>query len=185
MQNIINEKQVKPNLLDTIERYPFNGKSKYLIDKFYVIGYDNDICHKLLIEKKFKDLIEEKPEILIDSEVNEYLGNKIIDPYEPKSFFLTSNPPALLNEISSDYKKEMPDFDIIKNMIFPNGSEFIYIMEDYKKENFQNNGKINSSKKESFQNIGKIRSSRSSTISMTGLASDSSRMYSSSCLEVS
>ena len=144
MQNIINEKQLRPNLYDTIERYPFNGKSKYLIDKFYVIGYDNDVCHKLLIEKRFKDLIEEKTEILIDSEVSEYLGNKKDNLYEPKSFFLTSNPPSLLNEISSDYKKEMPDFEIIKNMIFPNGSEFIYIMEDYKKEHFQNNGKNNS-----------------------------------------
>jgi hypothetical protein len=28
--------------------------------------------------------------------------------------------PSLLNEISSDLRKELPDIDIIKNMLFPN-----------------------------------------------------------------
>ena len=31
-----------------IKRYPFNGRSKYLIDKFYIIGYNSQTLNKLL-----------------------------------------------------------------------------------------------------------------------------------------
>jgi hypothetical protein len=33
-----------------IKLYPFNGRSPYLIDKFYIIGYNYLTLHKLLIE---------------------------------------------------------------------------------------------------------------------------------------
>ena len=35
-----------------IQRFPFNGRSKYLMDRFYIIGYRPDQLHKIL----FKDV---------------------------------------------------------------------------------------------------------------------------------
>ena len=34
-----------------IKRYPFNGHSKYLIDKFYIMGYNAPTLNKLLFEE--------------------------------------------------------------------------------------------------------------------------------------
>ena len=45
-----NENVSKSYLNETILRYPFNGRSKYLIDKFYIIGYDSKALYKNLIE---------------------------------------------------------------------------------------------------------------------------------------
>ena len=36
------------NFLGIMKRYPFNGRSKYLIDKFFIIGYDYTTLHKLM-----------------------------------------------------------------------------------------------------------------------------------------
>ena len=39
------------NIYKEIKRYPFNGRSNYLIDKFYIIGYNISTLHKLLLEE--------------------------------------------------------------------------------------------------------------------------------------
>ena len=39
------------NFLGTMKRYPFNGRSKYLMDKFFIIGYDYSTLNKILIKK--------------------------------------------------------------------------------------------------------------------------------------
>ena len=76
MQNIINEKEIKINLFDLIERYPFNGRSKYLIDKFYIIGFEYNYIHKLFIENKLKDITnQEQNSDLNNSDFNDLIGN--------------------------------------------------------------------------------------------------------------
>ena len=131
MQNIINEQNLNPNLYEIIKRYPFNGRSNYLIDKFFIIGYDFPTLHYLLIENDAKYYIKEE-ENFFASEFNDLLGSdNIIKNNEKKSFFLPKEPPSILSEISSDYKKKLPDFDLIKDIIFPNGSQFYYTDEDY------------------------------------------------------
>ena len=132
MQNIIEEEEINLNLFDTIRRYPFNGRSKYLIDKFYLIGYEYNLIHKLFIESQIKDLIKEVPKKEENSGFNDLLGNKKKQVDGFKSIKIKSNPPSILNEISSDYKKQMPDFDTIRSMIFPNGCEFYYSFEECK-----------------------------------------------------
>jgi len=130
MQNIINDQNRNPNLYEVIIRYPFNGKSSYLIDKFYIIGYDFPTLHYLLIENNIKDYIKEEENFVV-SEFNDLLGSdNIIKNNDKKSFFLPNEPPSILSEISSDYKKMLPSFDNIKDIIFPNGCQFYYTNED-------------------------------------------------------
>ena len=38
----------KPNISQKILRYPLNGRSSYLIDKFYIFGYDYMTLKKYL-----------------------------------------------------------------------------------------------------------------------------------------
>ena len=45
-----NENISNSYLDEKILRYPFNGRSKYLIDKFYIIGYDSKTLYQNLIE---------------------------------------------------------------------------------------------------------------------------------------
>ena len=136
MKNVINEK-IELNLYSAIKKYPFNGRSKYLIDKFYLIGYDYETAHKLLFDTKIEDLINEKEESKSELDLNELTGakneNTNISEYKP--IFPSSNSPILLNEITSDFKKQLPDFDLIRKMLFPNGSQFFYLVEDYTEEN--------------------------------------------------
>ena len=96
--------------------YPFHGRSKYLIDKFYIIGYDYSTLKKLLIDKNL-DIINNKNNSSEDQ-------NKKY----PKEFQI-EEPPSLLNEITSDYSKEGLDINIITEMIFPNPPSFYYIEE--------------------------------------------------------
>ncbi len=139
MQNIINEQKLNPNLYEIIKRYPFNGKSNYLIDKFYIIGYDFPTLHYLLIENNVKDYIKEEKNFVV-SEFNDLLGSDNINKTnEKKSFFLPKDPPSILSEISSDYKKILPNFDNIKDIIFPNGCQFYYTNEDVAEDNSSKN----------------------------------------------
>ena len=96
--------------------YPFHGRSKYLIDKFYIIGYDYSTLKKLLIDKNL-DIINNKNNSPEDQNIK-----------YPKEFQL-EEPPSLLNEITSDYSKEGLDINIITEMIFPNLPSFYYIEE--------------------------------------------------------
>jgi hypothetical protein len=45
--NIIKTK-LKEGKIEIIKRYPFNGKTKYLIDKFYIIGYRPNQFKKII-----------------------------------------------------------------------------------------------------------------------------------------
>ena len=126
------------NFLGTMKRYPFNGRSKYLMDKFYIIGYDYPTLEKILIKENldFIQNIEKKTE----EEVFE--KNKIAS--LPQEFHI-DEPPSLINEISNDYSKEVLDIDMITEMIFPNKPSFYYVEEDLSIE--EDNQESHSSKK--------------------------------------
>ena len=125
-KNIIRRKTIKKqgiSKLDYIKRYPFNGRSKYLIDRFYIIGYRPNQLHKILFNnpqnKKALQNISKK----INAEETQNIVNKNQNtqnaPKNKLKIFL-EEPPILLNEISSDVKKEIPDIDLINSMLFPN-----------------------------------------------------------------
>ena len=93
-------------------RYPFNGRSKYLIDKFYIIGYDYLTLKKILIEKQLH--------FIDNKQIKENQNNKY--PIE----FEIEEPPYLLNELTNDYSKKVLDINMIIEMIFPNPPKFYY-----------------------------------------------------------
>ena len=124
-------------LFDTIKKYPFNGRSKYLIDKFYIIGYDNLTLNKLLFKSNIRDLIySNKQNISVDEDYNEFMGVK----KEAKGLksIIIDEVPSLLNEISSDYSKPVPDIDLIIDMIFPNKPKFYYHCSPNEKSDLPN-----------------------------------------------
>ena len=96
-----------------VKLYPFNGRSAYLIDKFYIIGYNYLTLHKLLIENTPKDIEE-------DNEKEIKLFHK----------FNIEEDPCVLNEITSDYQKEGLPNEKILNMIYPKKLDFYYISEE-------------------------------------------------------
>ena len=117
-----------------IKRYPFNGHSKYLIDKFYIIGYTNPTLNKIL----FADNIEN------NNNLSKYI---ILDNIDKERFKLSSTlnlqpfhleeDPIILNELASDFDKKCLNYDIMKEMIFPNKVSLYYSEEDlstYNKE---------------------------------------------------
>jgi len=98
---------------DLIKLYPFNGRSTFLIDKFYIIGYDYLTLHKLLIEKTPKYIQDNK-----DKELKEPHKLKI------------DEEPNILNEFTSDYKKAgLPNETILK-MIYPKNLNFYFFSEE-------------------------------------------------------
>ena len=126
-----------------IFRYPFNGRSKYLIDKFYIMGFDSKTLYRNLIENINDDSINKS-----NSSLNlsiEDLFSKNESKKIPQVFHI-DDPPTVINEITSDYKKQVPDKDLIKDMIFPNKIDFYCSEEIYKMKSFfsaENNIKIN------------------------------------------
>ncbi len=139
------ENKKSKNLNDTIVRYPFNGRSKYLIDKFYIMGFDSKTLYRNLIENNMDDSINKS-----NSSLNisiEDLFSKSEIKKSPQIFHIP-DPPTILNEITSDYKKQVPDKDLIKDMIFPNKLDFYYTEESLKIKSFhstETNSKINNS----------------------------------------
>ena len=111
------------NFLGTMKRYPFNGRSKYLMDKFYIIGYDYSTLKKVLIKKDL-DFIVNSSKNSEDEQSDRNKNKKL-----PQEFYI-DEPPSLINEISNDYTKEVLDIDIIIEMIFPNKPNFYYIEEE-------------------------------------------------------
>ena len=101
-----------------IKRYPFNGRSNYLIDKFYTIGFDYLSLNKLLFE---------------------YLNfdEQATPDEKPKRFTFGQNP-SIINEISSDYSKECLPQDQIIDIIFPNEICFYYVVESNESKSFKN-----------------------------------------------
>ena len=110
------------NSLGIMKRYPFHGSSKYLIDKFFIIGYDYPTLNKILIEQDLDFMTNSSKTF----EILQFEKNKNIYPQE----FEISEPPSLINEISSDYTKKVLDIDIIIGMIFPNKPRFYYAEEE-------------------------------------------------------
>ena len=107
-----------------IKKYPFNGRSNYLIDKFYIIGYNIPTLHKILFEGDSHSFIK-----------NENIINiKRMDSDEKKannfhSFNLKENP-TILNEFTSDHNKECLNYNILLEMIFPNKINLYYSEEE-------------------------------------------------------
>ena len=98
-----------------ITLYPFNGRSPYLMDKFYIIGYNYLTLKKMLIENTPKIIEEEKDK----------------DFKEPRwSSFPIEEEPTILNEITNDYNKEGLDSKTIMQMIFPHKLKVYYTWEE-------------------------------------------------------
>jgi len=91
-----------------ILRYPLNGRSSYLIDKFYIIGYNHSTIQKFL----YKD--ENLKKILEDNKLNKENSGDL----DLQKFNIEENP-KVLNELVSDYEKESMDIDTIMEMMLP------------------------------------------------------------------
>ena len=126
------------NFLGTMKRYPFNGRSKYLMDKFFIIGYDYPTLEKILIKEKL-DFIQD-----IEKKTEEDVLEKTKNTSLPQEFYI-DEPPSLINEISNDYSKEVLAIDIITELIFPNKPSFYYVEEDLSID--EDNQESHSSKK--------------------------------------
>ena len=148
-----NENVSKSYLNETILRYPFNGRSKYLIDKFYIIGYDSKTLYKNLIEDYniIDDNIINKSSSSLNISLDEILA-KTESKKIPKTFKIEDRP-TILNEITSDYKKQVPDKDLIKDMIFPNKLDFYSIEENAKTKSFHSEGNITRIKNSLYSKI--------------------------------
>ena len=113
-----------------IKRYPFNGHSKYLIDKFYIIGYNAPTLTKLLYEDG-DDPNNLSKNIIIDNIDEEKFKSANLQPFH------LEEDPIILNELASDFDKKCLNYDIMKEMIFPNKISLYYSEEDlssYNKE---------------------------------------------------
>ena len=119
--------------------YPFNGRSSYLIDKFYIIGYNYLTLHKLLIDNKPKSIEEDNEK----------------ETKEPHKFNVEEFP-NILNEITSDFKKEgLPNETILK-MIYPKELNFYYTSEESEYQIIKNNNNISYKIDKDKDNFSKI-----------------------------
>ena len=121
MSDFTNKSSDNQNNNNLLKLYPFNGRSPYLIDKFYIIGYNYLTLHKLLIENTPKDLDEES-----------------------KDFrkFNIDEEPCILNEITSDYNKVgLPNETLLK-MIYPKKVDFYYKVSENNFFNVRKSNKI-------------------------------------------
>ena len=118
--------KIELNISKIIKRYPFNGRSNYLIDKFYIIGYNIPTLHKLLIE------YNDKNSIIFLNKQNDEDKNKTSINLQP---FQIKEDPILLNEFSSDFTKDCLDFEMLKEMILPNRINLYYSEEPEENEN--------------------------------------------------
>ena len=111
-----NEQKVNDlNISQKIPLYPLNGHSNFLIDKFYIFGYDSSTLTKYLLnDNNIKNFMNEKKQI----EENKFQK------------FQIDEIPTLLNEFTSDYEKECLDIDMIKEMILPNKINLFYLEEE-------------------------------------------------------
>ena len=112
----------KTNISPKILRYPLNGRSNYLIDKFYIFGYDYSTLKKYLYReenlKKFLNDTEKKQNRL-------FIGEEEI--IQKLNF---NEQPTLMNEFTSDYEKECLDIDMIRDMIVPKNINIYYLEEE-------------------------------------------------------
>ena len=135
MENIkgLNEmnSKLKDEKFGLIKKYPFNGRSLYLIDKFYILGYEPELIYKLLILNKENKLFLTDIAKKLKAEDSQN-NNNITKPRKIKTKIALDEMPTLINEISNDYKKKVPDIDLITSMLFPNKIN-IYIKAKYDK----------------------------------------------------
>ena len=103
-----------------ILRYPFNGRSSYLIDKFYIFGYDLQTIKSYF----YKD---DNLKIILNDNIKKY--KLFINEFELLKFKL-SEKPSLLNEFTSDYEKETLEIDMIIDLIFPRNINIFYTEEE-------------------------------------------------------
>ena len=130
MQNDENPNQIK---------YPFNGRSKYLIDKFCIIGFDPSYIRSIVMENKIYENIPEKKKLSEAGTFSEKDKNSTLIPLKIKS-----SSPMLISEMSCDYTKEIISVDIIKDLIFPKGCQFYYEFKEPKPEGNNSDKDINS-----------------------------------------
>jgi hypothetical protein len=102
------------NISQKIPRYPLNGHSNYLIDKFYIFGYDSITLKKYLYN---------------DDNIKNFSNDKKNDDYKFKKFQIDELP-GLLNEYTSDYEKECLEIDMIREMILPKKVNLYYVEEE-------------------------------------------------------
>ena len=95
---------------NSVPLYPYDGRSSYLIDKFYIFGYDY-----LTIEKY---IINETPDVF-----NENIPLKIPIPFQ------LEEDPYTLAEITNDYNKVIIESELIQKRIFPNKINFYYTIK--------------------------------------------------------
>ena len=171
-RNPINEIKIKET--EKIYRFPFHGKSKYLIDKLYIIGYDNETLNKSLI-KNYNNIFKKEDFDDIDSpkarsskiystKLSQTNSKELNNRNENENInsFSISESPSLLNEIINDYNKKVLDIDITINMIFPN-KPILYSFKESKrqlspdKRNAKNRRNTNFNTMKS--NLGNIRNS--------------------------
>ena len=111
MENIKQEKEEKESKEENsqkILRYPFNGRSNYLIDNFYIIGYNYSTITKYLYnDENFKNILSENKQSKENS-----------SDFDLQKFNIKENP-ILLNEFSTNYEKDSMDIDTIMEIILP------------------------------------------------------------------
>ena len=119
MLNLKDDQNQKKNTLTTL--YPFNGRSPYLIDEFYIIGYNYLTLKNLLIKHT--------PKVIEEENKKEFK--------EPHwGFFNFEEEPSILNEINNDYNKEILDSSLLIKMIFPHQLKCYYTCEDNNTNNY-------------------------------------------------
>ena len=109
------QKLNKINISQKIPRYPLNGQSNYLIDKFYIFGYDSSTLIKYLF---------------CNNNINNILNEKKQNEENKFQKFHIGELPTLLNEFASDYEKECLEIDMIREMILPNKINLFYLEEE-------------------------------------------------------
>ena len=104
-----------------ILRYPFNGRSIYLIDQFFIFGYDSQTIKSYLYkDDNFKTILND------NNKRNRLL---FINEFELLKFKFPELP-SLLNEFTSDYEKDSLDITLIREMIFPTNVNIFYTEEE-------------------------------------------------------
>ena len=130
-------------------KYPFNGQSAYLIDKFLIFAYD-----------------QKTKEYTINNFLNYSIRDKIETRYGSCDF---QERPNIVNEICNDYHKDLLDDELISELIFPNIPKMYYLAKNdmnlKKEENddiltqtyqiiFSLNPQDNESSKKSYNGLG-------------------------------
>ena len=149
---------------EIISRFPFHGKSKYLIDKLYIIGYDNSTLNKYLFKNENSKNKASDDNIIssgypfkkmYSTRIPRTCSKDIPTPYDNINEFSIPEKPSLINEFINDYNKIVLDIDITIDMVFPN-NPIIYSVKipkrDYPSERRQTknikDSKYNTLKKE-------------------------------------